>query len=166
MATREELETAVLTAFKARYGEQKNIGLPKLQYNGKIANHVDAKGKIIDYTPYHHWQIWYLGDDGAVKEKPIYAYSPDDKNFVWHDTNPTVIPPKPTITETFTQRLQNKLKGLITAGKIDYGEILAADDNLERARVFIKTGTTEKTYVVGINASGNLDKKEITVSVK
>lgn len=160
MATKEELEAAVLDAFKARYGGQEDLGLPKLQYNGKIPNHVDAKGNVIDYTPYHHWQIWYLDDDGAVKEKPLYAYSPDDVNFMWHDTDPTKLPPKPSTEETFAQKLQKKIKVLITDGTIDYGEIIRVDEDLQRARVFIKDATKEAVYIVGIDADGNLIKKE------
>lgn len=164
MATIKELETEVINAYKARYGEQKDLGLPKLQYNGKIPNHVDAKGNVIDYTPYHHWQIWYLDDDGAVKEKPLYAYSVDDVNFAWHDTNPTVLLPKPSTEKTFTQKLQDKIKTLIKAEAIDYGEIITVNKDLQKARVFIKDATKEGFYIVSIDENGDLIKKETSFS--
>ncbi|MEA3432059.1 MAG: hypothetical protein U9R01_05205 [candidate division WOR-3 bacterium] len=165
MTNLQEMEKALIAAYEKRYGKQVDMGLPRLQYNGRIPNKVNVDGSVIDYTPYYHWQIWWLDDDGAVKEKPIYAYSTDEIHFEWHDRNPTILPSKPsTAKQSFGQELQDALKTLITEGTIDYYEILAVNEEIQRARVFIKDSTTEALYIVSLDADGNLIRKETTYS--
>lgn len=144
MPSKSELESMLIDAYEKRYGKGSVI---RLQYNGTT----EPKGI------YHHWQLWYKDDNGIVRcNSNIYAISFDGKNFEWYGSDPTNLPSIPK--KTFTEILQEKINELAKTGKITYAEIINSDENLKKARVFIKTDTEEGVYIVWIDQNGNLQK--------
>ena len=153
MSSVEEKIKELEDAYKARYGENCIVDV---QDNGQIKN-----------TPYHHFQLWYIDDSGVVQcNSEIYLYVDKQGNAEWFNRNPCNLPSKPSATPTFTVKIRNKIKELVKNGSIIYGEILASDDDAERARVFIKDEAKEAVYVVGMDEKGNLTKKETSFSVR
>lgn len=153
MARVEEKIEELKAAYEARYGKDCIVNV---RDNGLIRN-----------TPYHHVQVWYKDETGVVKcNSDIYLYVDAQGNAAWFNRNPCMLPPKPTATPTFTTRVREKLTELVKNGSILYGEILASDDDAERARVFIKDDTREAVYVVGIDENGNLTKKETSFTAR
>ena len=153
MSSVEEKIKELEDAYKARYGENCIVNV---QDNGRIKN-----------TPYHHFQLWYRNDEGVIQcNSDIYLYVDEQGNAGWFNRNPCNLPPKPSATPTFTEKLQDKIRELVNSGAILYGEILTSDDTTKRARVFIKDETKEAVYVVGMDEKGNLTKKETSFTVK
>ena len=153
MASIEEKIKELEDSYKARYGENCIVNV---QDNGQVKN-----------TPYHHFQLWYWNDDGVIQcNSDIYLYVDKQGNADWFNRNPCNLPPKPSTTPTFTAKVRGKIKELVKKGSIVYGEILASDDEAERARVFIKDETNEAVYVVGMDENGNLTKKETSFTVR
>lgn len=144
MATKEELETALINAYKQRYGEDAVV---KLQYNGTT----EPNGI------YHHWQLWYKDANGIVRcDSNIYAISFDGINFEWFNNNPAqeFIPQK-----TFTQKLSEKLKEDVS---IKYFEIISSNEEIKKAKVSaILSNNTSKTFLCYFDESENLVKEEI-----
>lgn len=141
---KEEIEKELKTIYEKRYGTGAVL---RIQYNGKAIN-----------TPYHHWQLWYKDDNGVVHcNHDIYAYEDDKGDLHWYNMKPTP-PPKPTPTTTFRDKLNNAIKNAISSGKIEYAEILSINENIQKARVFIKDSTTEGLYIVSLDKNENIVK--------
>ena len=110
----------------------------------------------------HDWLyqfiIFYIDDDGVVKANhDCYAYSRDGINWYWYNIKP-MPPAKPITITTFRDKLQKAITNAISSGKIEYAEILSVNEEIKKARVFIKDATTEGNYIVSLDASGNISK--------
>ena len=66
--------------------------------------------------------------------------------------------------DTFSIKLRNAIKNAINTGKIEYAEVIAIDEDLEKARVFVKTNTDEGVYIIKLDEDGNLIKMKTSFS--
>jgi len=141
MATLEELKNELKGMYENRYGA------------GSVQE--IREQKIHDWL--YQFIIFYVDDDGVVKANhDCYCYSKDGANWYWYNTKP-VPPPKP-IVNTFQVKLRETLKKAVIDGKIEYAEILGVDEDLKKARVFIKTANDEGIYIVSVDENGNIIK--------
>jgi len=146
MATLEELKNELKGMYENRYGA------------GSVQE--IREQKIHDWL--YQFIIFYVDDDGVVKANhDCYCYSKDGANWYWYNTNPAP-PPKPA--ETFSQKLRTILKNAVDGGKVEYAEILAVDEELKKARIFIKTDTDEGVYIVHLDENNNIVKTRTSFS--
>lgn len=152
MATRSELEQALLNAYKRRYGEDSII---RLQYNGPT----EPNGI------YHHWQLWYKDENGVIRcNHDIYAISFDGKNFEWYNRDPTKLPTKPPAS--FQDSLLNALSSKVETGEILYFEIINSNDKIKKGRVFIKFANgDEGIYICSFDSENNLVFEKVSVNI-
>jgi len=146
MASIEEKIKELEDAYRARYGEGCIVDIKD---NGMIKN-----------TPYRHYQLWYKDDNGIVQcNHDIYIYIDANGNAEWYNKDPTKLPAKPSTEKTFTQKLREKIEVLVNNGVIKYAEIIASDDKIKRARVFVKTDAEEGIFIAYLDKDGNLVKE-------
>lgn len=137
---------ALLQKFRAKYGDEAVVGL---QYNGKTENIQDGR-----LQPFHGWQVFYKEGEIVKVDNDIYGYESEDGSIAWLGKEPA---PTQTPSETFTQKLMNKINALIQNGTIIYAEPLAINEQAKKARVFVKNAAGEGVYIVSMDENGNLD---------
>ncbi|MBC7128393.1 MAG: hypothetical protein H5T45_01510 [Thermoplasmatales archaeon] len=149
MTTREELEQALIGAYKAKYGED---AIVKLNYYGTT----EPNGI------YHHWILWYRDEKGVIKANhDIYAVSFDGTNFEWFNKDPTIFEVIVPTPETFDIKIRSKLKGKVQNGELKYFEITDINSDIEKvyAKVVKQDGT--KTDVICYLANEELVIEQI-----
>jgi len=149
MATVEEIEGEIKNAIEKRYGE----GSVKDIFHEQLK---DANGNL---TSVHHWVVKYIDDNSILHvDHDFYAEDDGSGNLYWRNVNPLrkfeVVAP----TQTFADKIRQKINDMVKNGDALYAEIISVNEELERARAFIKTDTEEGTYIVWIDESGNIQK--------
>ena len=149
MATVEEIEGEIKNAIEKRYGE----GAVKDIFHEELR---DANGNL---TGVHHWVVKYIDDNNILHvDHDFYAEEDKEGNLYWRNINPLkkfeVIAP----TQTFADKIRQKINDMVKNGEALYAEIISINEELERARAFIKTDAEEGTYIVWIDEQENLQK--------
>jgi len=137
MATKEELENALINAYKAKYGEDAVV---RLTYYGTT----EPNGI------YHHWILWYKEQDGTIRANhDIYAVSFDGVDFQWFNKDPTVLETAITTPpETFDTKIRNRLKAKVQSGEFKYFEITSINSDIEK--IFARIVKSDNTKVDAI----------------
>ena len=149
MATVDEIEGEIKNAIEKRYGE----GAVKDIFHEELR---DANGNP---TGVHHWVVKYIDDNSILHvDHDFYAEEDKEGNLYWRNINPLkkfeVIAP----TQTFSDKIRQKINDMVKNGEALYAEIISINEELERARAFIKTDSEEGTYIVWIDEQENLQK--------
>jgi len=149
MTTKKELENEVKEAYKNRYGDNAVVKMDELK-------------QVEPNSHFYHTVLYYKDDNGVVRANhDIYAFSDDETNFQWYNTNPTTnIPAKASTTMTFYNQIKNKIDNLTKQGTILYGEILSVNEQTKRARIFIKDANAEGVYIVWMDENGDIHKEK------
>lgn len=143
MATVEELENEMRNAIEGRYGE----GAVKDIFHEKINNTI------------HQWIVKYVDENNILHvDHDFYAEEDSNRNLYWRNYNPLSKFETTTQTQTFADKIRQKLNEMVNSGEAIYAEIISINDELQRARIFLKTETEEGTYIAWIDENGNLQK--------
>ncbi|MBC7091336.1 MAG: hypothetical protein H5T50_05440 [Nitrososphaeria archaeon] len=149
MATVEEIELEIKNAIEKRYGE----GAVKDIFHEQLR---DANGNL---TGVHHWVVKYIDDKSILHvDHDFYAEEDSNGNLYWRNVNPLAKFELMQQTQTFADKIRQRINDMVKNGEALYAEIISINEELERARAFIKTDSEEGTYIVWIDENGNMQK--------
>lgn len=149
MTTVEEMENEIKNAIEGRYGE----GAVKDIFHEEL---VDASRNA---TGIHHWVVKYVDDNNILHvDHDFYAEEDDEGNLYWRNVNPLRKFELPDQTQTFGDKIRQKINDMVKNGQALYAEIISINEELERARIFLKTDSEEGTYIAWLDEQGNLQK--------
>lgn len=148
MATFDELRNQLIKGYENKYGKDSVVEI--------------REQKIHDWM--YQFIIFYIDDNGIVRANhDCYAYLNKKTNqWYWYNRNP--IPEIPKTTNLFSDKLNISLKNAIKNNLIKYAEIININNDIEKARVYIKDDSDEGIYIVGLDENGNIVREKTNLS--